>query len=78
MEFFQKFIHRVCLPDTFLKRHSRVLSNCNREVSAEANQILSEAGCSLIFTPNEYYASGRTPLVIDCRTVVWNNLCCSI
>ena len=46
-----------------------MLSGKNREVPAEANQILSEAGCSLIFTPNEYYAGSWTPLFIDCRTV---------
>ena len=57
------------LPRHFFEEAYRVLSGSNREVSSEPNQILSEAGCSLIFTPNEYYGGGRTPLVIDCRTV---------
>ena len=64
-----KIYSQVMFPRHFFDEAYRVLSGSNREVSAEANQILSEAGCSLIFTPNEDYAGSRTPLVIDCRTV---------
>ena len=39
------------------------------ERSVKANQILNEAGCSLIFTPNEYYAGSRTALFIECQNV---------
>ena len=43
-------------PRHFFDEVYRVLSGSNREVSAEVNQILSKAGFSLIFSPNEYYA----------------------
>ena len=60
---------QVMFPRHFFDEAYRVLSGSNREVSAEANQILSEAECSLIFTPNDYYAGTRTLLIIDCRIV---------
>ena len=56
------------LPRHFFEEAYQVLSGSNREISAEANQILCEAGCSLIFTP--YYFNGNSmPLIKDCRIV---------
>ena len=45
-----------------------MLSGSNKKVSAEANQIVNEAGCSLIFRDNKYYARSQIHLVVDYRT----------
>ena len=57
------------LPRHFFEEAYRVLSGSNREISADANQLLNETGFFLNFTRIEYYAGSRQPLVIDCRTV---------
>ena len=58
-------MYDVCYPDTFFEEAYRVPSDSFTEVSDEANQTLSEAGCSLIFTPNDYYNSKNFPIIID-------------
>ena len=56
-------------PENFFEDSYRLLFDSNREISAEKNQILTNAGCSKIIGANEYYAGSRTLLVIDCRAV---------
>ena len=58
--FLSKLFSQDMFPRLFEEAY-RVLAGNNREVSVEGNQILSEAGYSLIFGANENYADiGRT------------------